>query len=309
MDDTSTNLGTSETANTTVETENENTEAVQTETEVQPQAQTTQDILDWTKDLRYEKSWKKDSNNLYRSYRDMEKTFNPLKQRAEQYDKLTGTFKQFKLEPEKLGEYVKEYQELKNPDRREYKVTSYFDKWLNDPKFSQQVQNFFAELEKAERQAKWGAELSDEIISKLEGLEKFKTEAEKKEQEAKENTYRAEVTATIQTQTKMNEDYAKKHNIEYDDATHNALIQYCQDEGIEPKYMHWAFKNFCEDAILEANKKTAVTDTAKKIQNQRKLGIVTTTKGTAPKTEPKGFRGKLENSPALNRYFKDNNIS
>lgn len=280
------------------ETGTETTEkTVQTSTPTVTQAM----IDDWTKDQRYEKSWTKDPNRLYKSYRDMEKTYNPLKQRAELYD---NKFKTYGLELEKFDDIAKEYQSLKDPNRRENQVVSYFDKWLGNPLYKQQVEEFFSALEKKELQAKWGDNIPPEVLTKLEKFEQFQTKSEKEKQDREFQEKLGKTTELINEQVGKIEAYAKKYGLLYDDATHKDLIDYCRKNEIDPKYLFREFKEWAEPEVEKFIRNETEAQTAKRLQEKRKEGITpVSTKVTALAKPIAGSREAMRNDPIFKRMF------
>ena len=258
-------------------------------------------IDDWTKDQRYEKSWTKDPNRLYKSYRDMEKTYNPLKQRAESYD---TKFKTYGLELDKFDEVAKEYQSLKDPNRRENQVTTYFDRWFGNPLYKAQVEEFFTALEKKELQAKWGENTPPEILTKLEKFEQFQKGAEKEKQDREFQEKLEKTTELINEQVGKIEAYAKKYGLLYDDATHKDLVAYCRKNDIDPKYFFREFKEWAEPEVEKFIRNETEAQTAKRLQENRAKGITpVSTKVTAPAKTVPGSRDAMRNDPMFKRMF------
>lgn len=287
-----------------IESENTETpteEATPTE-ETSPKQEETltpeETIEKWEQDKRFESSWKKDPNRLYKNYRDMEKTYNPLKSQLETYN---GLFEKYGIEADKLEDGIKEYRELKNPDRLENKYANYLKEFLEDPSFRQDVFEYFEDLEKRKIQQKYGDMIPKEIVNQLEGLQKWKADKESAEEKARFEEATEKAKATINEQSKQNEEYAKKWGIVYDDATHNQLLAYCNENEIEPKYFHRVFKDLAEEKVEAIQKKRVEEDVVKRLGNNKKAGII-----TAPKSpEPKGKTGSRRDNlkPLVNKLL------
>jgi len=246
------------------------------------ETQTLQDAIDsWDKDPRFKTSWKEDPNRLYKNYRDIEKVYGPMKKEVET---LKGLFGKYGIEQDRLEDYIKEYTELKSPDRRENKLASYLIGWLDNPAYRQQVMDFFAGIERKSLQDKYGELVPDHIVQKLEEHEAYKTAKEKEDAERKEREYQENITSTINEQVKLNEEYAKKYGIDYDDKTHNDLIGYCRTNEIDPKYIHRVFKDFCEEQVHKKMSEKARQSAIEEYTKQRKSGVVVPS-ATAPKDE------------------------
>lgn len=254
----------------------------------------------WDKDQRYEKSWKKDPNNLYKSYRELEKVYPTTKAEAEKYRKL---FTEAGIEPDTLPNMLKEYQELKSPDRRENQLASYLDNYLKNDLYKQTVLDFFGTLEKKELQARYGENLPDEVLAKLKDLDEFKQKSEK---EASDREFGAALESTksvLAQETTKNETYAKQYGIEYDDQTHNDLMTYCRENRIPPSQVHIVFKALAQDAIIKANEEKVRAKTHEEIVKQRKSGVLVNTQASPASKPTNSFRESVKASGALDRIL------
>ena len=272
----------------TIETPTEtpvSTQPTGVETPAEPQTSTpeaaktveqkTKETIDWLLDPRADKMWKKDPNNLYKSYRNIEKVYDPLKK---QTDSLTALFKELELEnPELLREIIPEYREFKDPNNPLIKTANYFKSWLDNPVYSPKVEGFFQELEKQELARLYPGMNEEQIKKQVELENKLKTLEEKNNQIETEKmvaTYKGEIKQGIDKSKK----YAEKVGLAWTDEIHSKLLDYCSKNNISTRYIFQAFielfgadieKSFTERhekevmEKLNKNKNAVVTSGAK----------------------------------------------
>ena len=123
----------------------ENTEAIQEVQEQQPeinegqvQQVNEQDVSDWTKDQKYEKVWKKDPNQLYKSYNESQKQWHTF------YQPLSGVLKEYKI---KNAEELKSFfYSRKDFDVLKQNEDNFLALW-NHQTYGPKLQNLFREIE------------------------------------------------------------------------------------------------------------------------------------------------------------------
>jgi len=264
---------------------------------------TAENVETWDKDKRYLPSWKKDPNNLYKSYREIEKVYGPLKK---DHETLMGTFKKYNFDAGTLEDRIKEYQSLKDPNSDVNQMIGYFKGWLSDPSYRQKVIEYFATLEKEKKRTQYGENIPDEIINKLEALENWKAEKENREKaEQFQKNYDTSVK-TIDTQAKRCEDFAKANGIDWTEADRNELLGYCQKNEIDPKYIYSQFIEFVEQnkEYQKARESKIREKVIAELTKQKKTGIISTKPaGGAAPAEANTFKNKIKNDPAFKKIF------
>jgi len=249
-----------------------------------------QDAIDWTKDNRYKSMWKEDPNQVYKSYREMEKIYNPLKKRVDSFD---NTFKEYGIDEKAIADILKEYKGLKSPDAPHNLLQGYMNNWLGNDQYKGKVVDFFKQLEKEEKQQKYGANLPEEIINKLEELQGFKTKYEQEqESKQKEEAYQ-ETLKTVQAQLTEVEKMAEKYGIEFNDKKRDELLTYCHDQDIDPKYIGSVFAQFALEAVKASSATQATRKQVEKLEQNKKAGISVKDTGVSKGTKELSFEDAI----------------
>jgi len=255
----------------------------------QPKPQVKSDAWDYKKDKRWGKIWKSEAD-IIKSYRELDTKYPKVKT---EYETLMKTLREHELDPTKISDYVKSYRDATDPNRYENQVSEYLIKYLNNPVYGNQIVDFFKAIEKQEMQAKWGEQLPDRVIQQLEEFEAYKTEQERKNQEVQYKQEFDTHVSTLESQDKLNEEYAKKYGIDYDEKTRQDLFTYCKNSGIDPKYVHLEFRKFCEEAIDKQREIIAEERVLKRLQTQKKAGVIQTNTPKPVNTEKANFREEM----------------
>jgi hypothetical protein len=264
---------------------------------------TAENIETWDKDKRYEPSWKKDPNNLYKSYREIEKVYGPLKK---DHETLTGVFKKYDFDPTTLEDRIKEYQSLKDPKSDINQMIGYFKGWLSDPSYRQKVIEYFTTLEKEKQRSKYGENIPDEIIQEIENLKNWKTEKETKEKEEQYQKDYDSASKTIDSQVKKCEDFAKANGIDWAENDARELQAYCLKNGVEPRFIYSQFIEFVEQnkEYQKAREGKIREKVIAELAKQKKTGIISSKPaGGAAPAEANTFKSKIKADPAFKRIF------
>jgi hypothetical protein len=223
--------------------------------------QTQQTAADWTKDQRYERMWKKDPNGLFKSYTELEKVYNPLKEKhgalEKQISEITGIFKEGGIEPtpEQIKGVLAELKTLKDPENLVNKRNAFLSHWLDDEsrftRYGEKIDKFFGELSEQEllddhpgltrdqalRQAALEREHND-LKKQLDAIQ-----GEKQQQAASERMNKGIEAAKA---------YAEKVGFPWSEETHKTLIKSCMDNGISTAHVFQEFLRINGDAIEKA---------------------------------------------------------
>lgn len=253
-----------------------------------------QDIIDWTKDERYKRMWSNkdvgDPNKLYKSYREIEKVFDPLKKESgqlkQQVSELAAICKEYgiKYTNEQLKEVLTEYKTYKDPETPENKALAELQYWINNEATSEQVVKFFNQLRQEELMRKYPGMNAEQIRkqSELEG----ELAAQKKELEQikfKEN-YNNNLKS-IDSQTDKAKAYAEKKGFTWTDDIKNALLDDCIKNKVLPKDIYARFIDLYNEQVDKAYAEKIRNDQLKDLNKNK--GTVTLPAGTQMKPASK----------------------
>jgi len=202
------------------------------------QAQPTEN-LDWNKDKRKGVLWKSE-NDLYKSYREMEKMQSPLKS---ELNTIKESFKKYGVEdPKKITEILEEYRKLKDPEYEVNKFLGHLDPILSNEVYSNQLKSTIEKLRKEAEREKFGSNLSDTEIQALKEAQSTKSEME----ELRIQLAKAEIKEKMQASLKDIDAYAKENDLEFDQGK---FLNACAKEGIPANMMLRYFKSEAIDAV------------------------------------------------------------
>lgn len=254
---------------------------------------TAQDVLDWTKDNRYKTGWinekgEPDPNRLYKNYRDIEKVYAPLKK---QYETLNNTFNELQIKPEQLKDIVGEYQQLKDSNHPIQQRASYLSNWLDNPVYSQQVVNFFNELEKHDMSRKFPG-MSEEQIKKMVELETQVNELKQVKEKEEFNNLVSQESKNIETSISRAQKLAEARGFEWNNDIKNYLINHCEKNGIPTNAIFGEFIELFGKELDEAFSKKLEKDFLAR-QEKQKDSVVIPATGTTPPSDKFNFRESL----------------
>jgi len=252
--------------------------------EVKPEGTSTpQQVKEsWETDKRWGKIFKS-HDDTYKSYREMEKMLNPLKENLNKYE---STFKEYELDFSKFGDYVKEYRSLRDPEGEFQKRANYIGRWLDNPKYAPAVESYFQDLERKELQELFPGMTQEQIERQIRTEERLNAyEAEKKaqEQEKQVNSY----VETIDKGYSKIEKLAKDYGLPLEAGFRQKFLTYCENEGIDPRYVYETFRKEYENEINEAYSKKLESDILAKLEKNKKAGVVPKSSGAKPASSAK----------------------
>lgn len=228
--------------------------------------------FDWTKDKRHGKIWKNE-NDLYKSYKNLEKMQSPLKQQA---DNIKSLAEKYGVSVDKIEDVLKEHKEYSNPDGNFQQWVKYLSEWLNDPDYKDKVIGQFRDLERDKYKKKYGDNLNDEQIAdrrKLEDLENWKKDFETKEKSKQEQI---ELGKAIEDKMVVIGEYAKANDIDFGEEDQLALLKYCKErEMYDPKYLPEIFKALVAETKMKESRLRAEASATKNVARGRSAGVVT----------------------------------
>lgn len=185
----------------------------------------------WESDKRYESMWRRDPNNLYRSYKEMEKGYEPLKSRVSEYERQVAELKKYKEEQSQFEPWINYIQQL-----------------ASHPRFSGDLQSFVQDINQKMRQEKFG-DLPDDVIKQLElGVQAHEKlqEVEKKEAYEKEVSSYENVLKDISA-------FCEENDIDWSNEMMNEFIKFAQSQGVQnPHHLESLFYRHAHPAIKKA---------------------------------------------------------
>lgn len=254
-----------------------------------PATATPQEVSDWLKDKRADTMWKKDPNNMYKSYREMEKLYEPTKKQLEQ---LNALFTEYKIKPEQIKDIMTELNTLKSPDQPQNALFNGLKPYLSDPVYSKEIEAFFTDLERKALVAKYPGMSEDAIRKQIEIETELKTiKAEQQQRNNKE--FEANLTKEMNGAWSGLEELAKSSGLEMTPEIKNKFIEACSKEEIPPKLWKAYFRDLFSkeiDSAYESIKEKQVIDKLNKNKSATLPGGATKTQAAPAKSS---FKEKL----------------
>lgn len=274
----------------------------------------TQEILDWMKDERKVRMWKgndkvdayinanpeakKFLDNIYKSYRNIEKVHDPIKKKAEslegQISTLSEFMKQYGVEPdiEKLKPVLDEYKTFKDPENPEMQALAELKYWVQNEATGQQVLKFFDQLRQEEMHRKYPGWNAEQIQKQIEIERKIKNLEEKEQKDAQKTEYETSLK-TINEQCARAKKYAESKGFVFSDDIRSSLLDHCMKNNIDPKYVYSEFVNQYDEQVSKSFEEKIKQDQLKGL-NKNKGEVVIPAKTAKPSSVPGSLREKFE---------------
>lgn len=250
----------------------------------QPAANPTpQEIADWQKDERFERMWKKDPNGLYKSYTELEKVYNPLKEKhtalETQVNEVSALFKEMGIEPtkEQIKAVLDELKGFKDPNNIVNKRNDFLGHWLDDEsryrKYGTKIDTFFNDLQMEEWREKFPGMTTEQIQHQID-LEK---KVEKFEN----------FQATEQSKQTMGENLSKiqtlcnRYGFAFSTDIKTQFLNDCMKKGVSTREVYHTFiDQFGEQ--LEKSLRDKVQKEQLQNLEKNKQGVIPAAGGTKP---------------------------
>lgn len=233
---------------------------------------TPQETASWEQDKRFEQMWKKDPNQLYNSYREMEKMVPQTKQEAEKYRQQTLAYEK----------QVKELQEKHAQLSEVEKMVQFFE---SNPHYQQALMENLEKISEEQNKLKYG-DLPPEAIKQLQEADQVRKElSDFKQQQETEKQLKV-----IDTELESIDALAKTHGIEYDQKD---LLAYCKQNNVPIQHMGAVFSKFAMEAIVNNTKRTSAVETAKSMNGNRERAIAPTQSRTSPETPTTSLHSRI----------------
>ena len=228
-----------------------------------------QEILDWRKDPRYGKMWNKGNkvqfsedqhkvinDEFYKSYRNIEKVWEPTKKELETLKKdkeaMTALAKEYGISIEKLKDVLEEHKTFKDPDNPVISRGNYLSAWFDNeklaPLYKDKVTNFFKGLETEEMQRQYPGMNDVQIKEMVELKQKVQAIEAQKKEEARTTSIK-EQQSLIDKNINRGKEYAKAKGFEITVDMENKLIDFCKENKVFPKDVFYAFREMFDEQI------------------------------------------------------------
>lgn len=224
----------------------------------------TQESDKWESDKRFETMWKKDPNALYKSYREMEKTYTPK---------------------EKISQYEKDLQELRSYKEQNGQIVDYVTSLAQHPEYSKHLTEFVQRIEQEMTQKKYG-DLAPEVIDRLkkgeDAFNRLETIEQEKAREEKTHAY-VEKFSEISR-------FCEENNISWTDEERQAFVEHAKQEGVStPKELLAVFYERAIPMLKSSALQTGEKGVLKTLKEQRNSALPssrTTRRSNAPAGKP-----------------------
>lgn len=225
-----------------------------------------QDI--WDSDSRYEKMWKKDPNELYKSFRNIEKMYSPLQKK---YKDLESKISSYDSEISGYKDKIGAYSEVE-------KIINFLD---SNPTYQKEILGTINRLAEEGQRNKYG-DLPPEAISRLERAEQLEAKFAEMENE-KHLNHQIEV---LNTQLSEIDKIAEQLGVEYDKKD---FLMYCDANNIPPHMAKAVFMEKGFEQMQTAIRSAAISEDRKKATEIKQKSI-----GASAARAPKQLSGSID---------------
>ena len=230
---------------------------------------TPQEILDWRKDQRYGRMWNKGNkvqfsedqhkvinDGFYKSYRNIEKMYEPTKKELEtlKTDKeaMSKLATEYGISLDKLKEVLDEHKSFKDPNNPVVSRGKYLSAWFDEPELSKvykdKVTSFFQDLESQEMERRYPG-MNAEQRQKMIDYENRIQAIETKEREESKTKAVQENSALIDKSINRAKEYAKSKGFEITKEMEMKVLDHCHKNGVNPKDIYYAFRELYDNEI------------------------------------------------------------
>ena len=253
-----------ETEKTLVENEQQINDEVQDQ-QINETDQKVKEILDWTKDDKFEKVWKKDPNNLYKSYNESQKQWHEF------YNQLSKVLKEYKIKnADELKGYFdtrKDYDDLRKNEE------NFMNLW-NHPDHGQKLQKLFNEIANETKQLE-----SDPTYQSQKRLEMLESKLASYEEKEKMREGQIKLDSYLNEVNSLSKKYGIKSfkESEFIEELRDNSIPF---EGIKSYFI----EKFLPD-IIKGEKSKVESSVVNNLKNNSKGSILSDSKAQNKKTE------------------------
>jgi len=247
---------------------------------------TAQEVYDWLKDKRAETMWKRNPNELYKSYVNLEKAYTPIKQK---YGELEKTFKELNVQPDKLKNIITEYNELTNPNNPIIKKLLEYHEWSENPLYKEQFNTFIADLRNRELQRKFPNMTQEQIERQMateNELKEVKTYLQRIEEEKLVTKYKDDISKGLEDARK----YASARGFEWSDDVNMKVLQYADENRISPDNLFYAFLKLYDKDLDNSYTTKKEREILEKLQKNKSSNVVSAGTKSAPSIPKKSFK-------------------
>lgn len=250
---------------------------------------TIQDEFDYTKDSRWGKMWKTDKD-IYKSYKNLESVYEPIKNVKTDYDNLQKIFKDNNIDSTKLNDYIKEFNDLKNPSNPRNMIGDYVLNYFNNqedrplvekyftflekPEYRPYLNNFFNELQARENQKLYPG-MTAEQINHIKQLEEKVSNFDNMFNQQKEQQKQQQIQQETAQKIQEIEAFANNLGLKLDVSMFENLGRFMYENGLNHKHSLMAFKELYNKEIQEALLNKQEQATLQKLNKNNKTVVPT----------------------------------
>ena len=267
----------------------------------------TQEVTDWTKDARYPKMWsiknQGDPNRLYKSYREIEKIYEPTKKERDTLKSQVSELSEFlkgygvELSKDKLKAVLDEHKSYTSNDFETLhplmKIGRTFEPWIKNPDTFEKLDKFVRQFEQEDLQRRF-PNMNAEQIAKQRELENKNKEFEDKFSKLEQEKALQSDIATVNSQIDRFKKYAETRGFAFTEDIRKAFIDQCIKEDVPVNGVFARAMEVYGEQVDKFNTERIRLEHLKELQKQKGNVILSAKTGAKTETGKKGSAGLAE---------------
>lgn len=219
------------------------------------------EISSWQQDKRFQKMWKGEPDNLYKSYRELEGKISPLSTQVKKYENDLQTYqRQLEEQSQKFSDY-------------ESRISEYEKIFETVAPYQDQILDLIQNLRNQEIAKKYGfdPEQNPQLINTLKRQEEIERRFEEFQRNQERERSVREFTAQVNGQVDQIRQFAAENSILVDDEVMNDFYGFCQKNNVHPSNMYHVFKSMAFDQLMPQIRASSAESVIKnQTQNRKK---------------------------------------
>lgn len=252
-----------------------------------------EETYDWMKDERYETTWNKDSNSMYkdlREYQDnIEKKYMPLES---SYSDVVQKFKENELDINNINEYMDTYKNLTDPNNPTMVTGKYMMDLYENPHIRPLLESFFNDITIKERQRQFPNWTDQQVKEHLEQKTRLET-LEKQVNEGKKREDDQIILKKVNDQINAIKTFAKDSGMNFTKELEKDFIQHAINRQIPVDYFLSEWKNLNHNEVDQFKSKRIEEDIIRRINKNNKNPVMTQSSSGSSKKDQSSFEEKL----------------
>lgn len=227
----------------------------------------------WTTDKRYKTHWKGDPDELYKSYREMDKEYPQLKAFQKHAQESEIKIRQ---------EYESKNTELSSKLQNMEQISSFVDLIDSNPEYSQKLAPIIQEIIKESRRKQYGADLPDNVISQLREVDQMKAHLE----EIKQREQVTKLTEVLDSNLSEIDQFVADRELEYDK---DDFLAYCEKNKIPAEFVSSVFYKIALPQITQSAQKKGSQAVVSNLNKNKGSSLPSSTRTSSQQTQSKSF--------------------